>query len=93
MTGWEYFAVCLERESSLERPSTIARRRPGAADTDAGAEHLDADGRWRRTDAFARRAEGFTDAELVPIDHARAREIAAGAVAGGLLPRLPDDLA
>lgn len=91
MTGWDYFAVCLERESSYERPSTIARRRPGTGD--AAAEHLGADGRWQRTDAFTRRAHGDTDAELVPIDRARAREIAAGAVAEGLLPRLPDDLA
>lgn len=90
MTGWDYFAVCLERESSLERPSTIARLRPGAPDADA--EHLDGEGRWRHTDAFTRRTEGFTDAELVPIDHARAREIAAGALADGLLPRLPTDL-
>jgi hypothetical protein len=90
MTGWEYFAVCLERESSYERPSTLARRPPGASDVDA--EHLDADGRWRRTDVFTRRAEGSTDAELVPIDHARARAIAAGALADGILPRLPDDL-
>jgi hypothetical protein len=91
MTGWEYFAVCLERESSYERPSTIARRRPGGSDADA--EHLDAEARWRRTDVFTRRAEGSTDAELVPIDHGRARAIAAGAVSDGLLPRVPDDLA
>jgi len=90
MTGWDYFAVCLERESSYERPSTLARRHPGADDADG--EHLDADGRWRRTDVFTRRAAGFTDAELVPIDHARAREIAAAALADGRLPRVPDDL-
>jgi len=90
MTGWDYFAVCLERESSYERPSTIARRPAGGSDDDA--DHLDADGHWRHTDAFIRRAAGFTDAELVPIDHDRAREIAAAALADGLLPRVPDDL-
>ena len=91
MTGWEYFAVCLERETSYEKPSTIARRRPGA--TDADAEQLTGDGRWQHTDAFTRRTAGFTDAELVPIDRDRAREIAAEALAEGLLPRVPEDLA
>jgi hypothetical protein len=90
MTGWEYFAVCLERETSYENPSTIARRRPESGD--AGAEWLTGEGRWQRTDAFVRRAEGSTEAELVPIDHDRARSIAATALAGGRIPRVPDDL-
>ena len=90
MTGWEYFAVCVERETSYENPSTIARRRPEAGDADA--EWLTGEGRWQRTDAFVRRAEGFTDAELVPIGHDRARSIAATALAGGRIARVPDDL-
>jgi hypothetical protein len=89
VTGWEYYAVAVERQTSFEKPSTIARRRPGAPD----AEWLTDEGRWRRTDVFDRRADDDAGVDLVPIDRDRAGEIAAQAVADGLIPGVPEDLA